>query len=841
MSCASIRPLLFAFHEDALDETGRARVDAHLAGCAACRRALAAEARLTAALTQAPRRRRLAFPLAGAVAAALLAGLLLQPRAAYGSIQPTALTPEMTLRDGRRRPLERANHVAVPTGERCAIEIRGVGRIEAEGPAVFELDLADGRWKLTLLRGDVRVEVVRGAELVAVTLRGRRVLGAGPQGICLQAGDEEPAPPPADGPDAAALMDRGHKAFFTDQDFVAAEKAYRAALAHPSATAEQKARAHFYLAAALGRQEKYAEAVEVQADWLAKYPEDASRHYVLLFHGIYLRALGREREAVAAWQAIVDEAPDSDLAAHARRQLGEAPAEEAPAPVPALGPRPLPAAAARGGYAVVEVALTDPAFVKVARAIAAFHKARTVAWDGKDTAPLVRNLAAAPPDQVLFVVQPEVLDVNLHRRVLLASAGLDEDLLPDFAFGWFTARDGAALAALWARTQAVREHGLSARRWLGTSVASSIKSAVYPGSVPAIAGAAGFTGDQIYWASREADPGVVDFVRGHLPALEKAGVVTMTGCGDPQGIWLFSDRRNADRSRHWAFDPAKVGFDPEGEMPRITADFLRPLHLDRAVCWSGVCHAGATRRVFVGGDIVSTFGRTDDRATLYELAPGESFCLALLDAGAAAFLCPIAANHGMSVSREVDFALENGATLGETIKSTWDDVWLAAGGAPALGLQVAGEPERADGQVMQGGGANRILVGDPSLAPFPATPHPLEQVTVKRTERGFDVEVTWKKGFHSRGWDMYGTDRARDWCIRARVPLDDLVKAGRGRVSATVEVADAEGQPRPHVLTRCEPEAFAGRRWLHLQANAPREGLMGEFRRAVFHVTVEQD
>jgi len=837
MSCASIRPLLFAWHENELDAGERARVGAHLARCPGCRRELEAEARLTAALVQPPRR-RLAFPVAGAAAAVLLAWLLLQPSAAYGSIQPTSLTPEMTLRDGQRRPLERSNHVVLPTGESCAIEIRDVGCLTSEGPAVFELDLTDGRWKLTLLRGEVRAEIERGGVLEAVTLREQRRLGAGPHWICLQAGEEEKPAPPAPGASVAELMERGRKAFFTDEDFVAAERAYRAALA-AATTDEQKARAHFYLGASLGRQEKHAEAVEVQADWLAKYPKDSSRHYVLLFQGIYQRALGHERLAMAAWQTIVDEAPGSDLAGHARVHLGEAPRAQEARP-PAAGPRLLPAAGTRGGYAVVEVGLVDRAFVKVARAVAAFHRARTVEWDGRDGAVLAHSLAAAPTDEVLFVVEPGVLDVNLHRRILLASAKLDDDILPDFAFGYFTARDGAGLAALWERTQAVRERGLSARRWVGTGVASSIKSAVYAGSVPDIAGAAGFAGDQLYWGSREADPAVLDFVREHLPELEKAGVVTMTGCGDPQGIWLFSDRRNSDARRHWAFDPDKVGSDPEGEMPRITADFLAPLHLERPICWSGVCHAGATRRVFVEADIVSTFGRAD-RATLYELLPGESFCLALLDAGAAAFLCPIAANHGMSVSREVDFALESGATLGEAVKSTWDDVWLAAGGTPELALQIPGEPSGHDGQVMQGGGANRILIGDPSLAPFAATPHPLEQVVVKRTEGGFDVEVTWKKGFHSRGWDMYGADRGRDWCIRARVPLDDLVDAGPGRVTATVEVFDEQGARLPHVLSRAEPEAFRGRRYLHLQANAPRAGIAGEFSRAVFHVVARAD
>ena len=114
----------------------------------------------------------------------------------------------------------------------------------------------------------------------------------------------------------------------------------------------------------------------------------------------------------------------------------------------------------------------------------------------------------------------------------------------------------------------------------------------------------------------------------------------MTGNGDPQGIWLFDDRRNIDSSLHWPFDPEKVGLDPKNEMPRLMANQFRQLKLQSPIIWSGTCHSGATHRVFVEGDIVSTFG-TSDRIEVYELTPKESLCLSMIHAGAGALLVPL--------------------------------------------------------------------------------------------------------------------------------------------------------------------------------------------------------
>jgi len=657
----------------------------------------------------------------------------------------------------------------------------------------------------------------------------------------------------AGGPDVAELMKKGNRAFSSEEDFAAAEKHYRAAGGHPDATEAQKARAGFYLCAALGRQEKYEEAVEAQTEWLERYPEDPSRYYVRLFLGIHQKRLGREAEARKAWGPILRDRPDSDLADSVRRHLGiaapAAPAAPATETETDAAPRALPPAAKPGPYLVVLTALEDgnpehEIFREVGREVAAFHDGEVLKFgipplDLRDFAILEVELREKKPENVLFVVPPEVLDVPLHRRLLLLSSGLDGDVFPDFAFGYFTAKDGADLKALWARTKKLHEKGLTSRVWQGTSVTSGSSAFESPGKVPVHAKAAGFTGSHIYYAFPEKDPKAWDFIDAGLKKLSGAGVITMTGNGDPEGIWIFPGERNRDRSKHWPYAPDKVGEDPKGEMPRITADRFRALGLNSPVVWSGTCHSGATRRVFVEGDIVSTFGRTE-RATVHRLPPEKSLCLAILEAGAGAFLCPLGANHGYSVSLETEFAVVFGASLGETIKSTYDDVHLAARGAPRLDLPEEGGPHLRNEPVMQGGGSNRILIGDPALRLFTATPHPTEEVRVERTEDGLTVVAEWKEGHHWRGWDIYGTDLARAARVWTRVPLPDGTPDG-ATFSATVEAVGKDGKPLPFAVTRVEPESFHGRRYLHLQANASRAAADRKHVRATFRVRIAEE
>jgi len=118
-----------------------------------------------------------------------------------------------------------------------------------------------------------------------------------------------------------------------------------------------------------------------------------------------------------------------------------------------------------------------------------------------------------------------------------------------------------------------------------------------------------------------------------------------------------------DESKHWPFDPAKVGQDPKGEMPRITADFFKGVKLQNAVVWTHACHLGAVSRVYVEGDIVSTFGETE-KLEVYTIPPGRSMALAIIDAGVSAYICPVGANFGAQSDLEQDLATETGMPLG---------------------------------------------------------------------------------------------------------------------------------------------------------------------------------
>ena len=877
VSCTEAEPLLFALLEDEVDEGERERLTAHLRRCGACRRRLERERELTHALAPAalrpaarpdgaaavsPGRRRLAWPLA---AAAAVVGIgitvfsIFGGRTAYGSIAPARYEPTLRLANGVNVALASHNHVVVPANENDTIELLATGTLRVAGPAVIELDRAPDAWKLVLLRGQVAATLLPGAPLQVSSVHGARTLNGGAHLITMNpawyadtAAAQEATP--------AELLQSGYTQFFQLVDMASAEATFRAAWKHPKATEEEQGRALFYLWSSVGRQQRYDDAVALQSEWMRLHPDDPSYDYVLLFQGVYLRESGHEPEARAVWDEIVRRAKNEELAEIARGYLGAAGATTPGATQGKprakqsadryVSDRLLPDGARQVGTKVVVAYGLDPKnadharFRKIAEKAVARDKATLVECADADFERLAKALRELLPESVLFVLPPEALDVKLHRQVVLLSRSLDEDVFPDFTFGWFTARDGKAAEALWERTCETQKKGLASKVWTSTFVTEGMKSCEYPDYGLDVVVAAGFARRAFAFATRESDPAVLDFVHGNLKRLADAGVVSMTGNGDPQGIWLFDDARNADPKTHWKFDPSRVGSDPKGEMPRIKAGEFRELKLDRPVVWSGTCHSAATHRVFVEGDIVSTFG-SSEKMELYEMPLAESMGLSILDAGAVALLAPIGANHGYAVDLETEFALENGASLGEIVKSTWDDVFLQARGELTLVLPKAGGPPTHQGEpIMQGGGVNRVLLGDPTLRPFRATAIPREKTTVRnvsdgKSGRSFDVVVEWDKGFHTRGWSLYSAAPTTSRRIAARVRLDALLPAHEAaRLAASLRVVNGKGEALAgFVLTHAEPEVFHGHRFLHLQASAPDRVLDETDVRATFSVT----
>jgi hypothetical protein len=480
----------------------------------------------------------------------------------------------------------------------------------------------------------------------------------------------------------------------------------------------------------------------------------------------------------------------------------------------------------------------DLDFARAVDAAVRFHGAallETGAAPSRELLPALRELA---PRRVLVFVPAAQFDAALHRRLFALARAVDDDPFVDFEFGYMTASDGPALLALWRRTEAFHASGPRSARWNEVMVATGIESLVYGNHVPRLAELAGFSGDGVCLGVVESDPNVLAFAARELVRLDGSAVVSFTGNGDPQGVWLFDGRRNLDRDAHWDYAPDRVGSDPDGVMPRLLAADVRRRDLSGAVVWSGTCHSAVTRRAVVEGDIVSTFGRTSGRV-IHELPPDESLCLAFQGAGAVALLAPVGANHGFAVDVEQDFALRHGATLGAVIASTWDDVVLAANGSPRL-ADPFDAVEGEDEDVMAAGGANRVLIGDPALAPFRAVSDACERVAVTREGDRLVVDVAWEAGFEPRAWDMYGSDRERDGRITARVEVV-CGAASLEIASAAVSVEDSDGGVLPFVLGPCLVEDEPGFAVLHLCARAARESIGTRALRARFTLELAHD
>ncbi len=402
-----------------------------------------------------------------------------------------------------------------------------------------------------------------------------------------------------------------------------------------------------------------------------------------------------------------------------------------------------PEAAPREYVVACAVAPDDPYFA-AAKALSEHRKAEVVHFDPADLEALRAALAERAPRFVAVVAKPETIDTNFIRQFLAMSTRLDADHFPDFAYGYVTGATAEAARRFVETGIKAEKEGLP-KKFLYSYVTSH--GGAVPGQGPSWLRAAGWVTDALGFGY--GDPGRAKaFVGKHLGDLRGRGLIQMTGCGDPERIWLFADQRNMESDKHWPFDPAKVGQNPGGEMFWIDAPMLTGLDLYPAVLTSGTCHCGSLDRVFVEGDIVSTFG-VSDKVERYRIPPGKSLGLAYLASGVSAAILPVGPNHGWRTNVEVLRMFATGEPLGRVMKSCYDELVLAEAGEVRPGLydDEGHDADHGIEKIMRGGSANRVLYGDPAFAPFPrieglASPavHPL--VRVEDGTLRFEAEVT---------------------------------------------------------------------------------------------------
>ena len=336
---------------------------------------------------------------------------------------------------------------------------------------------------------------------------------------------------------------------------------------------------------------------------------------------------------------------------------------------------------------------------------------------------LEKRLREEAPEYVAFVIPPERLDTNFVRRILMLSTRIDADPFCDFAWGFITGATGKKALAFVERMIRAECEELSAR-YLDAFVTT--RSLRYPGAGPEWMKSAGYACERMGFGCREERETIRAFVEKNFPRFAGQGLITFTGCGDPERIWLFDDHRNMEREKHWAYAPDRVGDNFGDEMYWIDADRIRTVDWWPAVLLAGPCHSGSLSRVFVEGDIVSTFGRTE-KLEVYRMPPEKSLGLAWLASGVTAAVLPVGPNHGWRTVVEKGLLLSTGVPLGEMMRRLHGELALAVDGPIELGLYDPAADRKADQgirAIMRGGAANRTLFGDPLFRPFPKLAEP---------------------------------------------------------------------------------------------------------------------
>jgi len=263
--------------------------------------------------------------------------------------------------------------------------------------------------------------------------------------------------------------------------------------------------------------------------------------------------------------------------------------------------------------------------------------------------------------------------------------------------------------------------------------------------------------------------------------------------------------------------------DPGGITEGLTARALSQLQLSPSVIFSGACYTGVTGRWFEPRNLL----------TEVQVAPEESFCLAVLQNQVLGYLAALHPDHGMPVYQEIEFLASAGASLGEIIKHTQDGVIMGAGGhLPVLPLLSDGSkpPKWSYSEIMLCGTASRVLFGDPALIIAPPFLKPPFEITV--TSDGVDklrvTAVLVNQELTATFTDTYHSDLAADsnqFNARALLQLPLPAEWTAVRDITELLVKTKTNKLKARMVGQAVEQDF-GATWLHLQVDLPSTGFM---------------
>jgi len=433
---------------------------------------------------------------------------------------------------------------------------------------------------------------------------------------------------------------------------------------------------------------------------------------------------------------------------------------------------------------LTDVPKTDPFHAVVVKTLAAAGTREVVRFERPaDALPALRKIR---PRHVIVVVRPETLDVNLAYDLLDTFSRVDDDPFVDLGYGIITGRTPEAALAFLQETQAVRKRpGLTPRSVmdnLGPNMADNDRLILWgrANCLPPLQG--GFKLDSMNHGRRGYPDDRLDALRGW-------GFIHLGGHGVPDRI-------------------------EQG----LTARQIAKANLRHAVVFNGACWTGVTRR---------SFDWRTGRIRAVETE--DSFCLEVLERGAAAYLAALHPDHGIPVYQEMERMFWTGESLGEVMKHTYDQVVLASGGKrPELPRWRDGEspPLLGRGKVELYGTAARVFFGDPRLRPTRSVAKPPYGIKVTPVRGGFRIAARMRNpDLRFTHMDTFAGDLAKNpMQFNDRFYLQVKLPAGSKIVSVEVVSAKAKRKDVKHRLVAFAVEERDGRSILHVQVDFPTRG-----------------
>ncbi len=449
--------------------------------------------------------------------------------------------------------------------------------------------------------------------------------------------------------------------------------------------------------------------------------------------------------------------------------------------------------ASDGGYVVLLDRAADPAYRPAAERLAALHGAEVKTFDGGDLPSLRGVLGSTPPRYVAFVLPPARIDAQFAQQLLVTLSGLDEDPFLDVAYAFVTGRDGPHAERFVAQVEAARQRPFGRKAFLFGSWEGAAEP---PAAALTALAAQGFDGREGYLLASLAPAARIERARALLADAASSDLLLFFSHGYP-------DRMEACYS---------------GAEFRAWGVRFGPGLLVQCACFNG-CP-----------------GRWWDNAPAGVVErpapdPEQSVALALLDSGIAGYVAGVDMWHGPLAMQFTARLLDEGLSLGEASKASFDRLALDFQPEPPRYGPMAERGPRSEGnQNRRLNAAAMVVYGDPAWAPTAG--RAAKRVTAQRSEvdRRNRITITAQplvEGGIGNDFQLaqafttdYFSVRSNDWAKEASLEIVRQVDWPAGAADAP-RFRVVEATCGPDRIPTGEPQAVVettpGGRRLHLR------------------------